>query len=258
MNHETPAYKVQIAQTCDDLRAAQRLRYDVFVTELGADGPFADHADRREADRFDAHARHLLLRDLRRPADDQVIGVYRLMTRDGADAAGQFYCEDEYDLTVLRQSGKRLLELGRSCLHPAYRGGDAMIQMWSALADFVTREGIEVMFGVASFAGTDVTAKAPSLSLLHHKYLAPPDLRVTARGAGATAMNLIAPDRIDRVAAMRDTPALIKGYLRLGGVVGDGAFVDHAFNTTDICLILATDAISTLQRTIYARGQGLG
>ncbi|WP_439154635.1 GNAT family N-acetyltransferase [Yoonia sp.] len=258
MNHHSPAFSIGFAQTADDLRAAQRLRYDVFVTELGGDGPLVDHANKLEQDRFDAHARHLLLRDTRRSVQDQVVGVYRLMTQEGADAAGEFYCTAEYDLTPLQQSGKRLLELGRSCLHPDYRGGSAMMHLWSALSDVVTAEGVEVMFGVASFPGTDIASLAAPLSLLHHRHLAPENLRAKAHGAGAVPLNQIPQDQIDRVAAVRDVPALIKGYLRLGGVVGDGAFVDHAFNTTDICLILPTDAISAMQRGIYARGQGLG
>jgi len=258
MNSQIPAFTIRTAQTADDLRAAQRLRYDVFVTELGGDGPLVDHANRREIDSFDAYATHLLLCDNQRPAGDQVVGVYRYMTQRAADAAGRFYCETEYDLTLLRQSGKRLLELGRSCLHQDYRGGTAMMQLWSALADIIERERIDLLFGVASFPGTDRAALEGPLSLLHQRHLAPEELRVTARGDGAVAMDRIAADQIDRVAAMRDTPSLIKGYLRLGGVVGEGAFVDHAFNTTDICLILSTDAISALQRSIYARGQGLG
>lgn len=258
MNHQPPAFTLQIAQTADDLRAAQRLRYEVFVAELGGDGPLVDHADRLEKDHFDAHATHLLLRDMRRPDGDQVVGVYRLMTESTAAEAGQFYCENEYDLTLLRQTGMRLMELGRSCLHPEYRGGTAMLHLWSALADYVNRERIDLIFGVASFPGTDLDALAAPLGLLHDRHLAPPELRVSAKGAGARPMNLMPADQIDRVAAMRDTPALIKAYLRLGGVVGDGAFVDHAFNTTDVCLILATDAVSALQRSIYARGQGLG
>lgn len=258
MTHSPPAFTLRIAQTADDLRAAQRLRYAVFVAELGGDGPLVDHENRLEKDHFDAHATHLLLCDTRRPDGDQVVGVYRLMTESAANAAGQFYCENEYDLTLLRQSGMRLLELGRSCLHPDYRGGTAMLHLWSALADFVNREGIELIFGVASFAGTDLKALTGPLALLHDRHLAPLPLRVTAKGVGATPMNGMHPDQIDKVAALRDTPALIKAYLRLGGVVGEGAFVDHAFNTTDVCLILATDAISALQRSIYARGQGLG
>lgn len=244
----SPQLSVDIAAGPDDLIAAERLRYDVFVRELGADGPDVDHDAGREHDRFDRFARHLLLRDHDRPNGENVVGVYRLLDQAGAAAAGQFYCEDEYDLTPLRQSGKTLLELGRSCLHPAYRGGAGMMLLWQALSNIVATEKIGILFGVASFHGTGVQALAGPLSLLHHRHLAPQNLRVKAR---SPKVDILPEDQIDRVAAMRQTPALIKAYLRLGGVVGAGAFVDQAFNTTDICLILDTDSVHAKQKKIY-------
>ncbi|MEO1641520.1 MAG: GNAT family N-acyltransferase [Pseudomonadota bacterium] len=244
----------RLAVTGEDLRAAQSLRYQVFVEEMGGDGPLVDHAAKLECDRFDDHAAHLLLCDPARPEGETVVGTYRLMTAEMAASAGQFYCEDEYDLTALRQSGLRLLELGRSCVHPDYRAGPGLKMMWSGLAAFVTANDIDVAFGVASFHGTDKENLSHALSLLHHRHLAPPHLRVTAKGETAFDMAMCAPDAIDRVAAVRQIPALIKGYLRLGGVVGQGAFVDHAFNTTDICLILQRDALNVLQQDLLAKG----
>lgn len=249
-----PVFETRVAGSKADLRAAQRLRYAVFVRELGARGAGIDHDLQLERDHYDAFAQHLLLLDTTRPAEDQVVGVYRVMTRDMAAQAGQFYCEDEYDLTLLRESGLNLLELGRSCLHPDYRGGAGMLHLWAALSDYASAHRIDVLFGVASFHGTDIASLAAPLSLLHHKHLAPAQLRVTAKGATAQRLDILPPDQIDRVAAVRDMPALIKGYLRLGGTVGDGAFVDHAFNTTDICLIVQKDAIGALHRKIYAIG----
>ncbi|WP_342075707.1 GNAT family N-acyltransferase [Yoonia sp. SS1-5] len=255
MNTLPPDFAVSVGMSEADITAAQRLRYDVFVAELGADGEMVDHDRRLERDRFDPHATHFLLRDKRRPADDQVVGVYRVMSAAAAEKAGQYYCADEYDLSLLENSGQKLLELGRSCLHADYRGGPAMMYLWAALDRYIHAHHIALLFGVASFPGTDLDRLAAPLSLLHHKHLAPPDLRVTARGAGAVDMDMLPPSQIDTVAAMRATPALIKAYLRLGGKVGQGAFTDHAFNTTDICLILPTNAINALQRSIYTRGQ---
>lgn len=249
------AFEVNRAETEDDLRQIQRLRYDVFITELGGDGPHVDHARRLERDLFDAHAEHLMLRDRARPADEDVVGVYRLMTEAGAAAAGQFYCEDEYDLSPLKASGKRLLELGRSCLHPEYRGGHGLMHLWGALSEYVSARQIDILFGVASFHGIDLDQKAAPLSLLYHEFRAPPHLRTRAIGPTAQRMDLMPPEAIDRVKAMRDMPALIKAYLRLGGVVGDGAFVDHAFNTIDVCLILPTDAVTAQQRARLAKGK---
>jgi putative hemolysin len=253
-----PQFEVSLASSDTDLLAAQRLRYDVFVRELGAGGAFVDHDMQLERDLFDDHAAHLLLRDRVRAEGDQVVGVYRVMTQDMAKAAGQFYCETEYDLTRLHESGQRLLELGRSCLHPDYRGSHGIAHLWAALADYVAKHRIDVLFGVASFHGTDVESHAQALSLLHQRHLAPPDLRVTAKGPTAYPLNSVPPDQIDRLDAVRAMPALIKGYLRLGATVGEGAFVDHAFNTTDICLILQKDAIGALQKAIYAKGNARG
>ncbi|MCA0921622.1 GNAT family N-acetyltransferase [Pseudooceanicola nanhaiensis] len=246
-----PEFSVRLARDAADLEAAQRLRYRVFVQELGGGGEMVDHAAGLEKDRFDPFFDHLLLLDAARPGE--VVGVYRLLRDDQAARIGQYYSEDEYDLTLLKQSGRRLLELGRSCLDTEYRGGTAMYHMWQALAAYVAEHGIEVLFGTASFHGTDIATLAPSLSLLHDRHLAPPELRVRAQEAHFQPMDLIPPEQIDRPAAMREVPALIKAYLRLGGFVGEGAFVDHAFNTTDVCLVLDTARMSATQRAIYTK-----
>ncbi len=249
-----PALTVRLAETPAEIVAAERLRYRIFVTELGGDGAMVDHAAGRERDRFDAVADHLLLIDAARPEEDRVVGLYRLLRSDAAARIGQFYTDDEYDLTPLRASGRRLLELGRSCLHPDYRGGSAMFHLWQGLADYVARHRIEVLFGTASFRGTDPAALAAPLSLLHHDYLAAPALRVRSRDA--QSMDLVPADKIDRPAAIRAMPALIKAYLRLGGQVGEGAFVDRAFNTVDVCMVLDIERMTARQKTIY-QGRGV-
>lgn len=249
MRQDTSDFRVKLARSEDELRAAQALRYRVFVEELGGDGPLVDHDARLERDRFDPFFDHLLLMDVRR--GDAVVGVYRLLRSDQAEAAGQFYSEDEYDLTPLKSSGRRLMELGRSCLDAEYRGGAAMFHLWNGLARYVAEHEIEILFGVASFHGTDPAPLAQPLSLLHHRHLAPEQLRVRAKEPHYQSLDLIPADDLDRREAMLQVPALIKAYLRLGGYVGDGAFVDHAFNTTDVCLILDTAAMNEKQRNIY-------
>ncbi|CUI00901.1 GNAT family N-acetyltransferase [Leisingera aquaemixtae] len=250
MQHRAPEFSVKIAGTEAELRAAQALRYEVFVRELGGGGAMVDHAAGLEQDRFDPFFDHMLVTDT---ATGTVAGVYRLLRDDQAAKAGQFYSEDEYDLSVLKSSGRRLLELGRSCLHPDYRGGMAMFHLWSGLADYVAAHGIEVLFGVASFHGTDPHQLASPLAMLHHSHLAPPELRV--RSKSFQPMDLVAKADLDRKRAMLETPALIKAYLRLGGFVGEGACIDHAFNTTDVCLILDTARMNERQRKIYAGGR---
>ncbi|MDQ2093039.1 GNAT family N-acetyltransferase [Rhodalgimonas zhirmunskyi] len=241
-----PEFEVRLAKDAADLRAAQRLRYQVFVEELGGGGEMVDHGARLERDRFDAHSDHMILWD-----GDRAVGVYRLMRADHAASAGGFYTEAEYDLAPLKASGRSLLELGRSCLLPDYRGGAAMYHLWTGLAGYVAEHGIEILFGVASFHGTDAEALKGSLSLLAQRHLAPEALRVRSRAY--QEMNLVPQEALDRRAAMLQVPALIKAYLRLGGMVGEGAYVDHAFNTVDVFLMMDTARMNAQRARIYAQ-----
>lgn len=258
MTVDAAALTLRLARDARDLRAAQRLRYEVFVAELGARGPMIDHANRLEVDAFDPYFDHLLLIDQRRdPATlSDVVGVYRLLPPEALAAAGRYYSEGEFDLSRLKSSGRRLLELGRTCVHPDLRGGAAMFLMWNGLAEYVLERRIEVLFGAASFHGTDASALAQPLSLLHHFHRAPLSLRVTPQPAQAQAINLLPEAQVDRVAAMAGIPALIKAYLRLGGFVSDGAWIDRDFNTLDLCLVVDTAKMSVKHRDFYTRKKG--
>ena len=248
-------YLVRLAESEADHAAALRLRYRVFVEELGANGPLVDHQAKMERDEFDLHFDHLVLIDRRRNARDldHVVGVYRLLPCDRMSTAGRFYSETEFDLSVLKSSGRRLLELGRSCVDPLHRGGTGMFLMWNALAGYVLEREIDILFGAASLRGTDVEALNLPLSYLYHNHLAPELLRVRAIGPQAAAMDRIPKAQIDRREASANIPALIKAYLRLGGFVGDGAYVDHAFNTTDVCLVMDTERMSAKHRDFYTK-----
>ncbi|MCG6884970.1 MAG: GNAT family N-acetyltransferase [Silicimonas sp.] len=250
--------QLRLATSEADRRAAERLRYEVFVEELNADGPLVDHEGRFERDAFDPFYDHLVLVDTRKDERglDHVVGVYRLLTGEKAQEHGRFYSEDEYDLSILKQSGRKLLELGRSCIRAEYRGGLALHHLWSGLAGYVLERDIKVLFGVASFHGTDLEALAMPLSHLAYAYLAPPELRVRAVTEAYQPMALIPRDEVNRVAAMRALPALIKSYLRLGGFVGDGAYVDTGFNTTDVCLVMDTERMSADAKARYTSGRG--
>ncbi|MGV8954127.1 MAG: GNAT family N-acetyltransferase [Cypionkella sp.] len=258
MNADEIPFSVRLAQGAEDLRASQRLRYKVFIEELGGSGPLVDHVARIEQDEFDPYFDHLLLIDdaLEAAGADYVVGLYRLLPSDRLGATGRFYSEGEYDLSALKATGRRLLELGRSCVHPDYRGGTAMLHLWNGLADYVLDRDIEILFGVASFHGTDSAVLAQPLSYLYHNHLAPEAMRVRVLPSQAQAMDLLPPDQIDRRKAMAGTPALIKAYLRLGGFVGDGAWIDHAFNTTDVCLVMDTEKMSEKHRAFYLRKSG--
>ena len=244
---------VSVAQTAEDIRAVQRLRYNVFVEELGGDGPLVDHTHRLEVDEFDPFADHLILRDDRQLEGPTrgIVGVYRVMTDHHAKAAGGFYSEKEFDLSRLTNSNASLLELGRSCLHPDARSGPGLRTLWQGLAAYVATHKIDILFGVASFHGTDPKRLCNTLSHLHHAFLAPPELRVTSKTPDA--FELLPAQDVDRKSAMRDTPTLIKSYLKLGGFIGQGVFVDHAFNTIDICLLLDTAQLSSAGTSPHMR-----
>lgn len=252
---DSPQLQLRLARDPRELAAAQRLRFAVFVEELGAQCSAADRADRLERDEFDAVCDHLVLIDPSRDAAalDHVVGAYRLLNDERAAAFGRFYCDSEYDLDPLRQSGRRLLEVGRSCVHTDYRGSAAMYLLWNGLAEYALDHQIEVMFGVASFHGTDATQLAEPLSWLHHHHLAPPALRARALPAHFQRMDLLPPEAVERRRAMAQMPALIKAYLRAGGCVGEGAFIDRDFNTTDVLVMVDTAAMSRRHHSFYTR-----
>ncbi len=236
-----------------DRLGAERLRYRVFVEELGGDGPLVDHGAKFERDGFDPYCEQLILVDKRRDAAllDHVVGVYRLLDQDGADRAGQFYSETEYDLSVLRRSGRKLLELGRSCVLVDYRNSLALFLLWQGLAEYVQRHRYGVLFGVASFPGVNAARFEAQFSYLHRHHLAPAELRMVARPDCFLAMDTGRVPGAGKVAIMRVMPPLVKAYLRIGGFVGDGAFVDRVFNTTDVCLVVDVARMSERQRRLY-------
>ena len=258
MTIDASALTLRLAKDDRDLRAAQRLRYEVFIEELGATGPLIDHENRLEVDEFDPCFDHLLLIDARRDPQtlSDVVGVYRLLPPERFLAAGRYYSESEFDLSTLKSSGRRLLELGRTCVHPDMRGGAAMFLLWNGLAEYVLERGIEILFGAASFHGTDATSLAQPLSWLHHYYRAPVGLRVPPQRDHAQRMDLLPEPQLNRAVAMVGIPALMKAYLRLGGFVSDGAWVDRDFKTIDVCLVLDTTQMSAKHRDFYTRKQG--
>jgi len=259
MRIDAGRFTVRLAESDDDVAAAQRLRYRVFVEEMGATASPGDAAVRRERDRFDPYFEHLLLID--NESDDRdvergVVGVYRLLRGRRAKQGIGFYGAGEYDLTLLENYPRETLELGRSCVDLAHRGGAGMHLLWSGLGEYVGEHEVEIMFGVASFHGTETAPIAQALSYLYHEHLAPPDLRVTAIAQSRAEMNILPPDQIDKVEAMRQIPALIKAYIRLGGFVGDGAYIDRDFNTVDVCLLMDTARMVQRYHKFYSRKRG--
>ena len=237
--------QVRLAESATDIDAAQALRYRIFYEKLGAQ-PHPEMAlSRRDADHLDDGCDHLLVLDhSRRRAAETVVGTYRLIRRDTAAQFGGFYSANEFDISPLVIHPGEILELGRSCVDPAYRQRPAMQLLWKGIAAYVFHYNIALMFGCASLPGTEPDALAMPLSYLHHYHRAPPGLRPRARAERYIDMCRLDRRAINSARAVAALPPLIKGYLRLGGFVGDGAVVDEQFNTIDVCVLVKTDLVT--------------
>jgi len=239
--------RVRLAQDSRDIRAAQALRFDIFHREMGANLPPEAIAAGLDADIHDENCDHLLVEDLA-GGDPVVVGTYRLLRQQVAEPRGGFYSAGEFDLSPLlahsRGSGHSLLELGRSCVAPGYRDSGTIQILWRGIADYLSRHDIGYMFGCASFFGTDAQEHSAALTYLHHHHLAPAHLRVSARSEGRVEMDRLPIGGYDRRLAMRALPPLIKAYLRVGASIGDGAWIDHDFNSIDVFIVMPVEAIT--------------
>lgn len=246
--------QVRLAETVADIDAAQALRYRVFYEEMGA-SPSAEMARvKRDFDSFDDVCDHLLVADHERGSGAAtVVGTYRLIRRPAAARHGRFYSEAEYDVGEILAYPGEILELGRSCVDASARNRPTMQLLWRGIAAYVFHYDIALMFGCASLPGTDTEALAVPLSYLHHFHLAPPELRARALPERYVEMRRLDRDALDAARVLVDLPPLIKGYLRLGGFVGDGAVIDHQFNTTDVCVVVKTDLVTDKYYRHYER-----
>lgn len=237
--------EIRLAADPAEVRAAQQLRYRVFYEEMGAKPTPEMEEAHRDFDGFDDICDHLLVIDRSRGTGAEgVVGTYRLMRRSQAEQAGRFYTSDEYDISPVVNYPGEILELGRSCVDTAYRNKMTMQLLWRGIAAYVFHYDIALMFGCASLHGTDPEKLALPLSYLYHNHLAPEELRPRALPERYASMDLMRPEDIHLARGLASVPPLVKGYLRLGGFVGDGAVVDHQFNTTDVCVIVKTDLVS--------------
>ena len=245
---------VRIAATAEEIDAVQALRYRVFYGEMGAKPDHETAQSQRDSDAYDAVADHLLMvdRDIG-PGAKGVIGTYRLIQREAAAKIGRFYSAGEYDIASIEALPGRILELGRSCVDPRYRGRAAMQLLWGGIAAYVFHYNIDLMFGCASLPGTDTDALAAELTYLYYHHLAPARLRPRALPHRYIEMRQLDRDQIDARRVLASLPPLIKGYLRLGGFVGDGAAIDAQFNTTDVAVVVKTDLITASYYRHYER-----
>ncbi len=246
------ALEVRMAAGTAEIEAAQRLRYRVFYEERGASAP-SDLA--RDADRFDDLCEHLLVIDTSLPGPDRarIVGTYRLLPQAKAAAAGGFYSSSEFEIGALAERHPELaiLELGRSCVLPDYRSRRTAELLWQGIWAYTRRNGIDVMAGCASFAGTVPARHAEALSFLHHNCRATGAWAVRAVAERFQTMDLMPAEAVRMREALTAMPPLIKGYLRLGAMIGEGCVIDHEFATTDVFVVLPVDKISARYINYY-------
>ncbi|MCB1556334.1 MAG: GNAT family N-acetyltransferase [Alphaproteobacteria bacterium] len=248
---------VRLAANEAEIEAAQRLRYTVFYEEYGARSDAVMAREKRDFDTFDSVADHLIVVDdsIADPTK-RIVGTYRLIRQEAASRQGRFYTSDEYDIAPLLASGQTLLELGRSCVLSAYRIRPVLQMLWQGITDYMLDHKIDLMFGCASFHTTDSASLALPLSYLYHWHLAPAELRPRALPGVYVDMDMVPREQIDPDEALKTLPPLIKGYIRLGSCVGDGAFVDRQFGTTDVCIVFPIRQANDSYRRFYARKVG--
>ena len=234
------ALEVRLAETDSEIEQAQKLRYHIFYEEMSAVPSPRMRAERRDFDKFDEVCDHLLVVDRSVMGDDGqplVVGTYRITRDIDAARAGGFYTSGEFDMTKMLagHAGERLMELGRSCVLKTYRNRTTTMQLlWKGLMACVARFSIDVMFGCASFGTTDPDSIALALSYMYHFHPIPPGMEVKARPELYVPMNRMPKEAIDPKEGLRALPPLLKGYLRAGGCIGDGAVIDHQFGTIDV------------------------
>lgn len=255
--------EVRLAKDKSEVDNAQSLRYRVFYEEMGAKPTPEMAARKRDFDKYDDVCDHLLVLD-HALTENKVVGTYRLIRREVAKKIGSFYSAGEYDISALIDYPGEILELGRSCIDPEHRTGSVMQILWRGLAAYIFRHDIVLMFGCASFPGIDPKEHSQALSYLYYHHLAPPGIRAKALPHLYTDMQLLPREafnpevafdniKMDPRSGGNSIPPLIKGYLRVGGYVGDGAVIDEQFNTTDVFITVKTELITQRYLRHYER-----
>ncbi|RLQ89296.1 GNAT family N-acetyltransferase [Notoacmeibacter ruber] len=243
---------VSLATCPAEVTAAQDLRFRVFESMKTGSAPVTGGLDR---DRFDAYCDHLLVLDqsVDGPLSSQLVGTYRLLSPESAERAGRFYTADEFDLPSLlsRHPERRFLELGRSCVLPAYRTKRTIDLLWQGIWAYCLSHRIDTMVGCASFPGTAPAAHAEALSFLAHHAAAERDFICPAQPGRGVPTDMMPAEAVDMKSALGAMPPLVKGYLRLGAMFGHEAVVDKDFGTVDVLTILPVERIASRYLTHF-------
>ena len=247
-------FVIKIAEKKSELKKAQALRYSVFYKEKKAIPTISNKILRLDYDKIDKFADHLIVIDKNiKRTKSKIVGTYRLLRGDIAAHCGGFYTSSEFDLSKILNSYKnnQILELGRSCVHKNYRNGTIMNLLWKAIAEYVRLYDIKILLGCASFHGTDIIKHTNELSYLRKNFSLPDEFSVKSLDTKIYPSYTEINSNINDLRTCVKLPPLIKGYLRIGGKVSHDCFVDHKFNTIDLCVIVTTDNIDEKYKKKY-------
>jgi len=250
--------EVRLARTEEEIRAGQKLRYQVFFQEMGAIPNDAVKEQARDFDDFDDICDHLLAFDNSKSGPEKVVATYRLLRESTIDKKQGFYSSCEFDLSNLYSDqfralvgDRQLLELGRSCVKIEYRTNAVMHLMWKFIARYVDRHKIAYLFGCASLSGIDQEALKLPLTYLYHNHKTPDEYNIPAKQELMQKMDYFSDDDYDKKKARRELAPLVKGYLRLGCYIGDGAVIDEQFGTTDVFILLPIDRLESRYLSLW-------
>ncbi|MHA1539690.1 MAG: GNAT family N-acetyltransferase [Alphaproteobacteria bacterium] len=242
---DTENLKMRFAQTDEEIRACQALRYRVFYEEMTAKPTDEMARLRLDFDDLDPHCDHMMVIDQDRgEGTDGVVGTYRLVRRHAAEAHGSFYTQSEFNIDKIIAYDGELLELGRSCVDKEYRTQAILNRLWKGIGLYVKHYDVKFLFGCVSFPIADPKVHADSLSYLYQNSLAPESYRPHALKERYVDMNMKDVSNLKTISIIRGFPPLVKGYMRIGGLFGDGAIVDEQFDTVDVCIVVKPDEIT--------------
>ncbi len=245
-------FEVRLTRTKEERRQVRALRYRVFVEEEGASATEEQKNLREEYDSYDRFAEYLGVFH-----EGRVVGTYRIINRDAAEKMGGFYTETEFDISKIKKSGANIVEMSRACVAPEYRENALVMRLlWAGLGEYIMRHKIGIVFGVASWTGTNPAESAQAISYLYYNHLSPLRLRATVESTKLapgvnpklTRMNILPEVFVDANIARRQMTPLVKGYLRINATFGRGVFIDKPFNSYDVFVMLRTKDMDALYR----------
>tara|TARA_E500000178_G_C17033555_1_gene761981 strand:- start:712 stop:1587 length:876 start_codon:yes stop_codon:yes gene_type:complete len=234
-------FTVKIAETDFEIKKAQHLRYKIFLKDKKTKNNPINNLFKRDFDFYDKVSDHIIIIDNNINNNENVVGTYRLLRGNFAKIYKGFYTEQEFDISNLKKhfSNSNMLELGRSCVHIDYRSGIILKLLWQGISNYINNYKIKILFGCASFHGTDPKKFRNEFNLLQKNFCLNDDFNVKSLQKNPIHFQTLQDEKM----VFKNLPPLIKGYLRAGGMMSKDYFIDKEFNTIDFCVVVFTDQI---------------